>query len=366
MVDLTGGTVQEGSFPFDVWARTMRSVLANEPQAKLVGAQDPFGMPELRHALADYLRRERGLAADPSCIVVGAGSQILNMLLVQLLGADRRFAVEDPGYPRLTRLYEACGAQVRHVVLGDSGMSIVDLEAAQADVAHVMPSHQFPTGAVMPVGKRYELLGWASRGERRYLIEDEYDSEFRLAGRPIPTLASVDVAERVVYLNTFTKSLGPAFRVGYMVLPPHLALVLRERFGFYSCTVSAIEQLTLARFIEQGHFERHVNRMRVAYRRLRDALIASLEDALDDRVIVKSADSGLHFLLGLASGKTEKQIVSNLRAKGVEAKSLSSYFQDADLLRVYLAEDGQRWLVVSYSGLSEDEIPHVAEVFGSI
>lgn len=362
--DLTGSTVPGDLFPFDIWARTLRSVLANEPQDKLVAGQDAFGAFELRRTIADYLHHERGLPADPACIVVGAGAQVLNALLVQLLGIGRSYAIEDPGYPRLTRMYEACGAAVQHVALDGGGINVDGLKASGADSVHVMPSHQFPTGLVMPVGRRYELLGWAEEGDR-FIIEDEYDSEFRLAGKPIPTLSGIDVSGRVVYLNTFTKSLGPAFRVGYMVLPPHLAQRMRDELGFYSCTVSTIDQLVLARFIAEGHFERHVNRMRVHYRKLRDALVAALGDALGDRMTVRSPDSGIHLILCIHSDKDDREITRELLGRGVAMNPLSDYYQDDALRRAYRDGAGEQRFLVSYSGLDERVIPDTASAIAS-
>ena len=170
-----------------------------------------------------------------------------------------------------------------------------------ADVLHLMPSHQFPTGIVTSIGRRYELLGWASAKDNRYLVEDDYDCEFRLTGRPIPSLQSIDATGKVIYANTFTKSLGPAFRIGYLVLPPTLADRFRRELGFYSCTVSAIDQLALARFIESGDYERHVNRLRTYYRSVRDALVSAFQaSSFSERVSIEEQDAGIHFIMGIS------------------------------------------------------------------
>lgn len=326
VADLASGSVAAGLFPFALWARTLRDVLAHEPEHVLLGATSAFGSLQLREALAAHLRAFRGLEADPAQIVVGSGAQTLYNLIVQLLGRGSRFAVEDPGYPRLTSIYRANDVPLSHVPLDGAGMDVAALRASGADVAHLMPSHQYPTGLVTPISRRFELLGWAAEEPGRYLVEDDYDCEFRLAGRPIPAMKSIDAADRVIYANTFARSLGPSFRIGYMVLPAHLAERFQRNLGFYSCTVSTVEQLALARFIGSGDFERHVNRMRSHYRGVRNALVDALAaSSMGDRMTVEGADAGLHFLLRIASPASEERLVAAARAEGVELAPLSAF-----------------------------------------
>lgn len=296
--DLTLGSTAEDAFPLSTWAKALRDTLSLEPRASLLASDDPRGTERLRHALCDHLRRTRNLIVDPECVVVGAGSQVLYNLIMQLLDHPQRVALEDPGYARLTHIYEANGAEVRHVGLDKGGMDVEALRASGAELAHVTPSHQFPTGVTMPASRRYELLAWARESPERYIIEDDYDCEFRLAGCPLPTLQSIDESERVIYANTFAKTLGPSFRIAYLVLPAHLAHAYREKLGFYSCTVPAIDQLALTRFMEQGDFERFVNRTKTRCRAVRDALIAALEKTpAAKRIAYENIDSGLHFVL---------------------------------------------------------------------
>lgn len=326
VIDLTGATVAADPFPFNAWARTLREVLAHEPERELLGATPPAGSERLREALAAHLRRFRGMDVQSGQIVVASGAQTLYNLLVQLLGRGCVFAVEDPGYPRLTSIYQANDVQVRHIPLDEGGISVSELAKSGASVAHLMPSHQFPTGFVTPISRRYELLGWATEEQGRYVIEDDYDCEFRLAGRPIPTMQSIDAAECVMYVNTFARSLGPAFRVAYMVLPPHLAERFQQELGFYSCTVSTMEQLTLARFIESGNFERHVNRMRSHYRTVRDGLLAALAASpLAACSQVEGADAGLHFVLRVQTCASEEAIASEALHRGVAVTPLSRF-----------------------------------------
>ena len=298
--DFTGSSVPLGMFPYAAWAKSLRDALTRESERMLVGETGFAGALRLRKAIADHLRGFRGMEVDPECIVVGAGSQVLYNWLVQLLGRNLHYGVEDPAYLRLSRIYEANNVELSHIPLDENGIDMASVVESSADVLHLMPSHQFPTGIVTSIGRRYELLGWASAKDNRYLVEDDYDCEFRLTGRPIPSLQSIDATGKVIYANTFTKSLGPAFRIGYLVLPPELADRFRRELGFYSCTVSAIDQLALARFIESGDYERHVNRLRTYYRSVRDALVSAFQaSSFSERVSIEEQDAGIHFIMGI-------------------------------------------------------------------
>ena len=324
LADFTHSTLATTMLPYSAWAKAVRRTLSDESAASLAEAASAAGSPELRSAIADHLRQYRGMNVSPDQVVIGAGSQTLYQLLVQLLGRTRRYAVEDPGYPLLTRMYEQQDAQVAHIGLDDSGIDIDALEASDASVAHIMPSHQFPTGIVTTAARRRELLNWAREGDR-YLIEDDYDSEFRMAGRPIPSLFGIDAAERVLYLNSFAKSLGAAFRMAYLVLPPQLAQRFRKQLGFYANTVSPLDQLALARFIEQGHYDRHVNRLRTHARKTQDALVNALHEAFGDRIAFAGLNDGLHFIMQLESERDERELATAAKAAGIRIATLSSF-----------------------------------------
>lgn len=324
LADFTHSTLATTMLPYSAWAKAVRRTLSDESAASLAEAASAAGSPELRSAIADHLRQYRGMDVSPGQVVIGAGSQTLYQLLVQLLGRTRRYAVEDPGYPLLTRMYEQQDAQVAHIGLDDSGIDIDALEASGASVAHIMPSHQFPTGIVTTATRRRELLNWAREGDR-YLIEDDYDSEFRMAGRPIPSLFSIDAAERVLYLNSFAKSLGAAFRMAYLVLPPQLAQRFRKQLGFYANTVSPLDQLALARFIKQGHYDRHVNRLRTHARKTQDALVNALHEAFGDRIAFAGLNDGLHFIMQLESERDERELATAAEAAGIRIAPLSSF-----------------------------------------
>ena len=202
----------------------------------------------------------------------------------------------------------------------------------------------------MPIGRRYELLGWASKSPTRYIIEDDYDSEFRLTGQPIPTLQSIDVLEKVIYINTFSKSLAPAFRISYLVLPKHLVTRFYETLGFYSGTVSCLEQMTLARFLSEGYFEKHINRMRNHYRALRDKLLLALRQSpLAGRVKISEEHAGLHFLLELDTQRSDEEILQAAQAQDLRISFVSQYYVAAQNRRPHV-------LVMNYSGLEEEKV----------
>ena len=278
-----------------LWQSTLRATLTSEDEREIFSPAPAQGTARLRHAIAHHLRGTRGMNVNPDNIVIGAGAQLLDTMLVQLLGADRIYAVEDPGYLRLTHIYQAMGCKVRHISLDGEGVNLGELLDAGADVLHLMPSHQYPTGLVTSIARRYALLSWAAEQPGRYLIEDDFDCEFRLAGKPIPALASIDAAQSVIYTNTFSKSLSSALRLAYMVLPDELMERFRRELGFYASSVSSVDQVALARLLESGDYERHVNRVRVRAREARDGLAAIVRAAFPaGEVSIEHADAGLY------------------------------------------------------------------------
>lgn len=309
-----------------LWTRALRAVLSSTPDEELYAPAPVQGTLRLRRAIANYLRQTRGMRVAPSNIVVGAGAQVLDVFLAQFLGAGKHWAVEDPGYLRLTRLYEASGLRVSHIALDAEGVNVAALEASGASVVHVMPSHQFPTGVVTSIVRRYELLSWSSAAPGHYIIEDDYDCEFRLAGKPIPSLQSIDTTGRVIYTNTFSKSLSSALRLAYMVLPEPLMAQYRQTMGFYSSTLSTVQQTALAHILETGDYERHVNRMRKRARDRRDALMAALQSAsFAPHIRIEAADAGLHFLVAVDRGFNGEEVLNFLSERGAHACALDSF-----------------------------------------
>lgn len=248
------------TFPFSVMAKTMRRVLSEYGDAILYKSPSK-GVLRLREAISSYLSRSNGMKADPSQIIVGAGAEYLYGLLTQLLGTGRIYATEDPCYDKIRRVYKAHGVVYEKLPLGPNGIDSAALAASSATVLHITPFHSYPSGVTADASKRREYLNFAaSRGG--YIIEDNYDSEFTVSRKNEDTVFSLSECGRVVYVNTFSMTVAPSIRVGYTVLPPALSEEFDRRLGFYSCTVPVFEQYVLAELIDNGDFERHINRVR--------------------------------------------------------------------------------------------------------
>ena len=269
LADFTSNQTSSEHFPFSIWAKLTRELLTNH-QAELLTNPPCGGILPLRDAIAKHLKEFRNMTVSPEQIIIGAGTEYLYGLLIQLLGFNKNYAVEVPGYNKIPQIYESHCVSCKFVSMDSFGVSISDIENQNIDILHISPSHHFPTGTIMPISRRYELLGWAAKSDSRYIIEDEYDSEYRLNGQLIPTMQSIDIQEKVIYMNTFTKTLASTVRISYMVLPIHLVNKFYSKLFFYSCTVSNFEQYILAHFISEGYFEKHINRMRNYYHNKRD------------------------------------------------------------------------------------------------
>ena len=343
-LDLVTNSIDRAYFPFTVWARLMRETLLERDKALLQAA--PYnGAEELRRAISDYLRQFRGMNVDSGQIIVGAGTEFLYSLLIQLLGREKCYAVEDPGYSKIAEIYRSHQVNLRQVGLDEKGLSTRLLRRQEADIVHLSPSHHYPTGIVMPIGRRQELLHWAEEQEGRWILEDDYDSEFRFTLRPIPTLQSIDRAGRVIYVNTFSRTLAPSLRISYMVLPKSLTERYRAQLGFYSSTVPAMEQHTLARFLDEGYFEAHINRMRKSYRAQRDAVIDTiLQSPLGEHCRVSGEDAGLHFLLTIDTKCTDHVLRADAEGRGVRLSFLSDFALSPDAAKPHT-------LVIHYPGI---------------
>ena len=313
-------------FPFSVWARLMRGVLLDRRQDLLQPVPDA-GLPALRSAIAAELYRQRGVCVSPEQVYIGAGAEYFYNLLIQFLGRARRYAIEDPGHRKIARVYAANGVVVCPIRIDGEGIVPELVERSGADVVHISPSHHYPTGTVMPIARRQALMRWLEAQPERYLIEDDYDSEFRFSGLPIPTMQSMDRTGRVIYMNTFSRTITPALRISYMILPQALLARWRAAMGFYSCTVPSFEQMTLTRFLAEGYFEKHLNRMKKHYRAVRAELLRTLsEPPAAERFAVHDAGAGLHFVLELRGAPEPERLRALLRKTGLRAALLSDFY----------------------------------------
>lgn len=352
--DFAKNNTESDNFPFVTWTRLMRETMSDEPK-KLMVSSPSTGIYELRRAIADYLFQFRGMKVSADRIIIGAGTEYLYSLIIQLLGRKKRYALEDPGYRKIYHIYKANEVECIHVPLDSQGIDISTLEKSNADVLHISPSHHFPTGIVTPISRRYELLSWASKSQDRYIIEDDYDSELRLSGKPIPSLQSIDVLEKVIYINTFSKSLTPTIRISYMVLPEALMKKYNEELSFYSCTVANFEQYTLASFIEKGYFEKHINRMRNFYRNQRDCIMQMIKShPLYERVTITEEDSGLHFLLTVKTELSDEEMIKRAREKNINVSCLSQYYFNKK-------NSKENTLIINYSGIEKERMKEAVE-----
>lgn len=258
---LEDSTAFDGDFfEQSVWKRTVRKVLS-ERGREIFAKSPPDGCAVLRNAIAEYLLRYRGMFAQPSQIVIGSGAESLYEAAIRTLGRNKKYGTEDPCYSQITTVYEGLGITPLPLRMGNDGIEKQALETADIDVLHVTPFHSYPSGVTASAPKRYEYLSWAKK-RGGYIIEDDFDSEFYIPVNPIDTLYSLDDSDRVIYINTFSKSLSPSFRMGYMILPSQLKRIYDDVMGRYSCTVPVLEQYVLSEFISSGNFERHLNRVR--------------------------------------------------------------------------------------------------------
>ncbi|MCC8150554.1 MAG: PLP-dependent aminotransferase family protein, partial [Lachnospiraceae bacterium] len=351
--DFSSNQTRKENFPFSVWARLIRQVMADRGEHLLRNAPGG-GVYELRKMIAAHLREFRDMYVSPEQVIVGAGTEYLYGILIQLLGFDSVYAVENPGYSKIGKIYEAHGVACRYIDMDGCGICPDLLEEVGANVIHITPSHHFPTGITMPISRRYELLAWAARAENRYIIEDDYDSEFRMTGKPIPTLQSIDWNGQVIYINTFTKTLASTIRISYMVLPEPLLALYRKKLSFYSCTVSNFEQYTLAAFIREGHYEKHINRMRNSYRRKRNALLEAIEKSpLAELVTISEEDAGLHFLMKVNTERTDEEIIESAKQQGIRLTSLSYYYHDEEMVEDFATKIETRTKVGTKGGKNE-------------
>lgn len=354
LADFTSNQTDSNNFPFTIWSRLIRKILS-EDQASLMENPPAEGNYLLRTAISKHLYEFRQMKVSPEQIIIGAGTEYLYALLIQLLGHDKIYAVENPGYKKIAKIYESNCVKCQYVNIDKNGIIPAEIKKAKADIIHISPSHHFPTGTIMPIKRRNELLEWAYENENRYIIEDDYDSEFRFNGQIIPSLESIDTQAKVIYINTFTKSLSSTIRISYMVLPEKLMEVFYSKLSFYSSSVSNFEQLTLARFIDEGYFEKHINRMRNYYRNQRDTLLDIINKSkLSSLINISEENSGLHFIMHIKTALRDKEIIERARKNKIKISSLSEY---------YLTESNNEShsFIINYSSLKRDTLKEAIE-----
>lgn len=372
--DFTPNGVDLNSFPYNIWRKLSRESLLDD-RAELFRLGNPQGEYGLRSAICSYLHQARGVNCDPEQVIIGAGNDYLLMLLATVIGQEHKIAFENPTYRQAYRLLEKLSFPICTVDMDSRGMSVAKLEASGADIAFVMPSHQYPLGIVMPIKRRLELLRWAGRQEGRYIIEDDYDSEFRYKGKPIPALQGYDSQERVIYIGTFSKAIAPAIRMSYLVLPQPLLKRYQERSRFLNSTVSKVDQLILEKFIGDGYFERHLNKMRALYKSRHDTLLSCLKGILcrketdsphgtrtegslkekAERFRISGEHAGVHLLLHVLNGMQEEELIRRAEKRGVKVYGLSEYY-------VKPRPDAPATILLGYANMSEEKIVEAVKI----
>lgn len=346
--DLRSNRIRRANFPFATWASLMRNTISfhNEALLKTV----PYnGIYELREALSIYLRESKGMKVEPYQIYVGSGTEYLYSRLIQLFGTDNKWAIENIGNQKIANIYDMYNARWSFVDTDDKGPLVSSLIKENSNIVHISPANNFPLGNVMQVKRRQEFLMWAADAPDRFILEDDYDSEFHYKGVPFSPLFAMDTAQKVIYMNTFSKTLIPSLRISYMVLPPALVERYQKKLSFYSGTVSSMEQYTLATFIKEGYFERHINRMKNYFRSIRSELMNALEHSpLMEISTIIEPSSGTHFLLKLDTDKSDEELTKSIRNKNIEVAALSEY--------LLTRSNDTHTLVINYCGIHKERI----------
>lgn len=350
--DFTPLGVDLKSFPYNAWRKLSKDILIDD-RVELFRLGNPQGELSFRQAICRYLYQARGVNCSPEQVIVGAGSDYLLMMLCSILGREHVIAVENPTYKQAYRLFVSQDYPVVPIEMDKYGMKVTSLNDTEADIAYVTPSHQYPTGIVMPLKRRMELLRWSNEKEGRFIIEDDYDSEFRYKGKPIPALQGNDGTGKVIYLGTFSKSIAPAIRMSYMVLPKGLLAAYQSRCGFLSSTVSKVDQLIVQHFVEDGYYERHLNKTRALYRGRHDLLIKGLQP-LAGVCRISGENAGVHLLLTFHGQVTEEELISKAKEAQIKVYGLSDY--------IIGGGKEEATILLGYANLSEEEIREAAGI----
>ena len=352
--DFTPNGIELEHFPYATWRKITKKV-QNEQENEIFQLGDQKGERIFRETIASYVHQARGVNCDSSQVIIGAGSDYLLLLLQFLLGKEHIIAMENPGYIHGYRILSRLFEKVEAIGSDKNGMSVEELNDTAADIAYVMPSHQYPLGTVMPIKRRLELLNWAYEKDDRYIIEDDYDSEFRYKGKPIPALQGNDCQGKVIYLGTFSKAIAPSIRISYLILPKELLKIYEEKGRAISSTVSRIDQMIINEFITGGYMERHLNKMRGIYKMKHDTLMNALK-IFPKSCRIKGENAGVHLLLELPKETDENGFVEEAGKRGIKIQGLShTCFTENE-------ESSTTTLILGYAVLKEEDMKPVVDI----
>ncbi|MFF2498254.1 PLP-dependent aminotransferase family protein [Peribacillus sp. NPDC058075] len=333
-------------FPFEKWRKYTKSKIDKAHQDLLL-LGDSQGEYELRCEIAHYLYHARGVQCVPEQIIIGAGMEILLQQLVLLFDKNAIYGVEDPGYHLIHRILRSYPNEAHPLQIDEEGVKVNQIEDSNIDVVYVTPSHHFPNGTILSVNRRTRLLNWAQGAANRYIIEDDYDSEFRYSGKTIPSLQSMDAGDKVIYLGSFSKSLMPSIRISYMVLPAPLLQMHQQELSFYHSTVSRIDQHALTQFMKEGDFEKHLNRMRKVYRRKLDKVIELFKPHQQIKIVGER--SGLHIILDVKNGMDEQSLIQKANENHIKIYGLSTY-------SIEKIDEHPPKIILGFAGIPESEL----------
>lgn len=355
--DFALNEIAAGSFPHNVWQRLSKQVLA-EADEEFFQLGNPCGEEGIREAAAEYLYRSRGVKCRKEQIVIGAGNDYLLMLLGTILGQGQVVAMEEATYLSAFYDFRHIGYEVEAVKQDEQGLDILDLKEKKANIVYVMPSHQFPMGMVMPLKRRMALLNWAEKSENHYIIEDDYDSEFRYRGQPIPSLQGFDRSDSVIYIGTFSKSVAPSIRVSYMVLPNKLMQKYLDTRYPFSVTVSKTDQKILELFLKEGYYEKHLNRMRKIYKNKHDLLVKCLKE-MQEICMFYGENAGVHIVIEFINGLTEGEAVKKAKNAGIRVYGASEY-------SIVCSREKNNKVLLGYAGMKEGEITEAMKILKNV
>lgn len=345
--NLKYNNIDTDNFPIYNWKKSTINVLdSNDNWLK---ARDSQGLFELRDCVCKYLKNSRNVITKPENILISSGIEYLFQILFYILPEDSTFAIENPGFKMFKDIFKNNKFEYQPIDIDDKGISIDDIEKSNSNVLCITPSHQFPTGVIMPIDRRIQLLNWASLNKNRFIIEDDYDSEFKYYGKPIPALKSLDVSGNVIYISNFSKSISPTLRISYMVLPDILLKEYKDNIPFINCPVSSLNQLILSNFIKEKYFERHLNRMRTIYKDKRELATNFIKsnDKYDNYNIVGS-DAGLHFAIEVNNKMTEKELIDSASRVGILVEGIDSYYSKKVTKKPTI--------LIGFAGLSNEDL----------
>lgn len=343
------GELEVDSFPSKTW-RTYIADMLDEPYGdKVHKYQGVKGNEQLREELRRYLYRSRGVNCDAEQIIMCSGTQGALEIIIKLFPGEKTVAMEEPSYDGASAVFHSNNFKILPVPVTKTGIDLKALSNLSAPMVHIAPSHQFPTGAVMPIQNRIEIINLASERDM-IIIEDDYDSEFRYKGQPIPSLQSIDKSERVIYIGTFSKVLSAGLRMAYLVLPKRLLSVYDEKYKGYHCTVSSLEQQVLTKFISDGHWDRQIRRICLSHKKKHDVLISSIKEKMGKHVNIYGHQAGLHILLEFPEGQQEDILIKKALEQGVKVCSASPFWLNKESYK-------GNTLILGYGKMKEQDIP---------